>query len=410
MSNESFMNTLGAMAREDMKSTGVLASLTVAQGILESGWGKSELATCANNLFGIKKGSGWTGDVYTVYTKEFVEELATGNLEEVTVSAEFRVYEDYSGAVADHSALFLASRYAKVLGERDYTQACVAVQEAGYATDPSYSAKLISLIEQYCLYEYDKEDEGMSDSNLVSKVIESPNKSNRTGVISKIAVHCMAGDMTAESCGNYFARIPTQASSHYGIGSDGDICQYVMESERAWCTGGTKTFDGRTGSQTDQIAVTIEVANCGGEPDWAVSDKAYGSLLNLVEDIARRNGLAEVSYQADGSGTLQAHRWYAAKACPGDYLFQRFPDIATKVTERLGGQGQEALETTSSEELPYTVRVTVDELNIRCGAGVTYDKVGCICDRGVYTITEVQGDWGKLKSGVGWICLRYTER
>lgn len=404
-----FIKTLGAMAREDMKTTGVLASLTIAQGILESAWGKSELATSANNLFGIKKGAGWTGDVYRVYTQEFVEELATGAVEEVTVSAEFRAYEDYSGSVADHSALLLGARYGKVIGERDYTTACKAVAEAGYATDPSYSAKLIALIEQYCLYEYDKEEDGMSDSNLVSKVILSPNKSSRTGKISKIAIHCMAGDMTAESCGNFFARIPTQASSHYGIGSDGDICQYVKESDRAWCTGGTKTFDGRTGSQTDHLSVTIEVANCGGAPDWAVSDKAYGSLLNLVEDIARRHGLSQVSYDADGSGTLQAHRWYAAKACPGDYLYERFPDIAATVTARLGGNtptGQEA----TTDALPYTVRVTVDELNIRSGAGAEYDKVGCITDRGVYTITDCENNWGKLKSGAGWICLQYTQR
>ena len=65
----------------------------------------------------------------------------------------------------------------------------------------------------------------------------------------------------------------------------------------------------------------------------------------------------------------------------------------------------------SSSTLPYKVKVTVDSLNIRKGPGKDYDKVGCIKDKGVYTITEVKGNWGHLRSGAGWICLKgYTEK
>lgn len=175
----------------------------------------------------------------------------------------------------------------------------------------------------------------MSESSLASKFIQSPNKSDRLANISKIAVHCMAGNMTAESCGNFFGKVATQASSHYGIGSDGDICQYVLESDRAWCTGGTKTLNGLKGSNIDHMAVTIEVANCGGEPDWAVSDTAFAALCDLVEDIARRNHIYPVTFEENGSGVLQAHRWYTAKACPGDYLYGKFAELAQIVTARL---------------------------------------------------------------------------
>lgn len=253
----------------------------------------------------------------------------------------------------------------------------------------------------------------MSDSSLVQKMIESPNKSTRTGKISKIAVHCMAGNMTAESCGNFFAKSSTQASSHYGIGSDGGICQYVRERERAWCTGGTKTFCGKTGAQIDQESVTIEVANCGGAPDWAVSDAAYKSLLNLVEDIATRNGIRSVSYHSDGSGTLQAHRWYAAKACPGDYLMERFPKIAQEVTARLGGNTPSSGDSGGDSQgtgVPYLVEVQVDALNIRSSGAVSSPKVGCITDRGLYTILEEKDGWGKLKSGAGWVSLQYVTK
>ncbi|MFI3253535.1 MAG: N-acetylmuramoyl-L-alanine amidase [Eubacteriales bacterium] len=251
----------------------------------------------------------------------------------------------------------------------------------------------------------------MSDSKLVSQVILSPNKSTRSGKISKIAIHCMAGNMTAVSCGNFFAKSTTKASSHYGIGSDGDMVQYVKESDRAWCTGGTKKCDGRTGSQTDHIAVTIEVANPIAAEPWAVSDTAYSKLLDLVEDIARRNGMAEVTYQGDGSGTLQAHRWYAAKACPGDYLMERFPEIARIVTERLGGTAVSPTETSPTKTGNFLVKKTCsDSLNIRSGAGVHFGITGAIHDDLSYTITECKDGWGKLKSGLGWISLAYIEK
>lgn len=253
----------------------------------------------------------------------------------------------------------------------------------------------------------------MKDSSLASQFIQSPNCSTRTSTISHIAIHCMAGNLSAVSCGNYFAQTTTKASSHYGIGSDGDICQYVLESKRAWCTGGSKTLNGFTGADIDQRSVTIEMANTSTASPYPVSDTAYEKLLDLVEDIARRNGLKEVTYQADGTGTLQAHRWYAAKACPGDYLMNLFPEIATKVTARLQGESSSTSTTTTSETSvteEYMVRVTVDSLNIRSGSGLGYGICSTIIDRGVYTIVETKSGWGKLKSGAGWISLDCTQR
>lgn len=159
MKQTEFIEFLGKLAQEDGKVSGVLPSLTMAQGILESGWGSSQLAVQAKNLFGMKKGSGWAGEIYEVRTQEFVENLGTGQVEEVTVTAEFRCYEDYAQSVADHSALFQSARYSKVLGERDYRKACTEVKLAGYATDPNYEVKLIALIELYQLYLYDSWEE-----------------------------------------------------------------------------------------------------------------------------------------------------------------------------------------------------------------------------------------------------------
>lgn len=151
MTNSEFIALIGELARNDMVQTGVLASLSIAQAILESGWGKSDLAATGNNLFGMKATSSWVGKVYSAQTKECYD---GANM--VTITASFKAYASWEESIADHSTLFVnASRYAKVVGETDYKVACQEVKNAGYATDPNYPEKLISLIEQYKLYEYD---------------------------------------------------------------------------------------------------------------------------------------------------------------------------------------------------------------------------------------------------------------
>ena len=149
---KNFIKKVGALASADMKKSGVLASLTVAQAILESAWGKSELATGGNALFGIKATKSWKGKVYCKDTKECYDGV---NL--VTVNnATFRAYDSWEESVEDHSAFLKANkRYKEVIGETDYKKACEAIKAAGYATDPDYVEKLVKLIEDYELTEYD---------------------------------------------------------------------------------------------------------------------------------------------------------------------------------------------------------------------------------------------------------------
>jgi len=146
-----FIATVGAMAAADMKKSDILASLTLAQAILESGWGTSTLATQANALFGIKADSRWSGRVFSKQTQECYD-----GVNFVTETALFRAYDSWQDSVNDHSAFLIAgSRYAAVIGEKDYKKACNAIHKAGYATDPGYASKLISLIERYELTAFD---------------------------------------------------------------------------------------------------------------------------------------------------------------------------------------------------------------------------------------------------------------
>lgn len=151
MEQTAFIGLVGPLARADMQKNGVLASLTIAQAILESGWGTSELAQNANALFGIKADSRWGGRAYSKDTKECYD-----GVNYTAVTALFRAYDSWEESVSDHSAFLLAgSRYAAVIGEKDYKTACKAIKAAGYATAPDYAEKLISLIERYGLTAYD---------------------------------------------------------------------------------------------------------------------------------------------------------------------------------------------------------------------------------------------------------------
>jgi flagellum-specific peptidoglycan hydrolase FlgJ len=152
-SETDFIEAVGAAARRSQRSTGVPASVTIAQAILESDWGRSRLTREANNLFGIKALSG-PGPAGTV---DLVTWEHIGDLDSV-VQAPFRAYHSLEESVADHGAFFLRNgRYADALAVAADPQAFArAINQAGYATDPNYAAKLIRLMDRYDLYRFDR--------------------------------------------------------------------------------------------------------------------------------------------------------------------------------------------------------------------------------------------------------------
>lgn len=168
----------------------------------------------------------------------------------------------------------------------------------------------------------------MSNSPLIVHTRISPNSSMRTAKIDTITPHHMASTaLTVEACGAEFARSSRQASSNYGIGTDGRVALYVAESRRSWCS---------SSRSNDNRAITIEVQNDTRGPDWHVSDAALAALVDLCEDICRRNRIPRLNYTGDTSGNLTMHKWFACTGCPGPYLGSKFPYIEQEVNRRLG--------------------------------------------------------------------------
>lgn len=167
-----FIEKVGPLAQNDAKTSKVLASLTIAQAILESNNGNSTLTVQGNALFGIKATTSWRGKVWTGKTIEYYD----GN--RTSITAGFRAYDSWKESITDHSALLTGlNRYKAVIGEKDYIKACKAIHSAGYATDPQYSTKLIKLIEDNNLTRFDKEIAVIKDDtellDAVKKIILS---------------------------------------------------------------------------------------------------------------------------------------------------------------------------------------------------------------------------------------------
>ena len=330
----------------------------------------------------------------------------------------------------------------------------------------------------------------MNNSNLVNCTVKSPNHSGaRTHSIDRITPHCVVGQLSAESIGECFTNSSCQASCNYGIGPDGRVCLIVDECNRSWCS---------SSNANDQRAVTIEVASDSTAP-YAFKDAAYNKLIDLCADICKRNGKnvllwidnkdKALAYEPKSNEmVLTVHRWFANKSCPGDWMYARMGDLASKVTAKLGGSGAPATPVQPEPIKPtpvtpstgftdgqviqlkqgstyyngkaipqwvfgstlyyrgqnsdgiifstqktgaitgvvkpsavitsnaptastsYLVKVTADALNIRKGPGTNYAIVGCITDKGSYTIVEENNGWGKLKSDAGWINLNYTKK
>jgi hypothetical protein len=188
----------------------------------------------------------------------------------------------------------------------------------------------------------------MSNSPLVNYTKISPNKTSpRNHTIDTVTIHCVVGQLSVEAIGKVFEPKSRKASSNYGIGPDGRIGMYVEEKDRSWCS---------SNSANDNRAITIEVASDTTHP-YAVTDDAYKALIELLADICKRNNIKELKWKGDKSligqidkQNMTVHRWFANKACPGDYLYNRHGQIAKEVNAKLN-------KASSTEATKYYVQV-----------------------------------------------------
>ena len=172
----------------------------------------------------------------------------------------------------------------------------------------------------------------MANSPLTTYTKVAKYYQNRYTAIDTITIHCYVGQVTAEEGCNYFANIDRVASANYVVGYDGSIGSSVPESYASYCSSNWSN-DGR--------AVTIEVA-CERTHPYEVTDEAFEALVKLCADICIRNHIPKLLWRADPSlvgqvdlQNMTVHRWFDAKACPGEHLYNRHYEIAYRVNQIL---------------------------------------------------------------------------
>lgn len=196
----------------------------------------------------------------------------------------------------------------------------------------------------------------MTYSPLTSVAIMSPNHSgSRSNPISKITIHHMAGNLSIETCGNVFLNPNRQASSNYGIGSDGRIACYVEEEDHPWTSANW---------ENDDRAITIEVANSETGGDWPISQEAYASLIRLCADICNRYGIYPY-YDGTPSATLTEHCMFVATNCPGPTIHAMQVNHVIENDIRAGMAGA----TVSAPQSNQSVGGDVEDLARRAIAG-----------------------------------------
>lgn len=198
--------------------------------------------------------------------------------------------------------------------------------------------------------------------------------------ITEVTVHHMAGVLSAAQCGAIFQRPGRNGSSHYGIGLNGEIGWYVDENCVAWTN---------SNWPSNQRAVTIETSNCEIGGDWKVSDASLNSLIKLVADIAKRNGLGTL---VPGKN-LTWHSMYASTDCPGPYLRSKMQYIA-----------DEANKINNPTPAPTPTPTPTPSGDIKVGDKVTlknwvdYNGTPLMKTRDFYYVSEINGDRAVLRA------------
>ena len=344
LSEADAIKKVGALFTADMKKSGILASVSLAQFILESGYGKSELAQNANNCFGMKKslsGNTWAGsswDGKSVYTKKTQEDDGTGKL--YTITADFRKYPCVEDSIADHSAYLLGAmngskqRYAGLKGCTDYKKAVQIIKDGGYATSTTYVTNLCNIIERWNLTQYDvKEASGQKQEasvvKLTDRVIHDITKENLSEVprsrgsnkIEFIVVHYL-GVPNADNPNLYGGGY----GGHYNIKRDGSIYKAAdPKTAVVWhCGGGLQGSGGHSFYQicTNFNSIGIECGVCytdtsvkdasGDSDQWYFTTETQESLVWLVSKLMDEYGIS--------ADHVIRHYDVTGKICPNPYV------------------------------------------------------------------------------------------
>lgn len=390
MTEKEFIERIGKLATADMQKSGVLASVTVAQACLESGYGTTDLAVKANNLFGMKcqlSGNTWKSvwDGKSKYTKTTQEEYKPGVI--TNVKADFRKYPSIEKSINDHSLYLTGAkngsklRYEGLAGEKNYRKAIQIIKNGGYATDSKYVDKICNLIERWNLTRFDKQKE-VKPMKIINAV--SSSKVPKWGNQKKfIAVHYLGvvGQNHDLQSGGYGA--------HYYIYWDGTIYQRCSHDAIVWQVGTGGYYAQKHPQARNSNTIGIEMCcKCDGDTSQA-GDKWY-----FTKETQEACAWLVRKLMADENIPLKnvlRHYDIVSKCCPAPYVHNnKYKTSWTWDEFKARVAGSEVPNTTPSETKYYRVRKSWNDEKSQIGAYTSLDNAIKACKSG-YKVFDDSG-------------------
>lgn len=417
-----FIKKIGPIIQNLTKKYGYgVNSAIIAQACLESAYGTSGKAK-HHNYFGLKYRANRVSCSSGTFVDGSSEQNADGSY--VKITDQWFTFASMEKGVEGYLQFIGIPNYDRARAETDPEKYLQALKDAGYATSKAYVQNNMALIKKYNLTQYDI----TAEKKEVIKVIQKPsikkkisNAHNynvgRDGNSIKYIVMHYTGVVTDTAANNatYFAREKLATSAHYFVDS-ADIYQSVEDSNTAWHCGKNYGSNNLFGKCTNKNSIGIEMCSNHG----AITAATINNALLLVKYLMQRYGVP--------ADRVVRHWDVCTKRCPGWSGWLPPDESKWKSFKKqiANGSGTVATQTTTAvvdqkpvkektQKLPFLVQVLIPDLNIRKGPGTSYARTGKYTGKGKFTIVEVNkaGDWGKLKSGAGWIYIgnsSYTKK
>lgn len=398
-----------------------VCSPIIAQAVLESASGTSELARNANNYFGLKYRAGRCPTSCGIYNKTGSEQNPDGSY--ASSAMQWMRFPDMESGVQGYFDFINIPAYANLRGVTDPRTYLENIKKDGYATSLNYVQNLMNVIDRYGLTKYDTQTEETKPMNLSIKKL-SANPANYGGSRNASSIRYLIYHYTANqtdkavSNANYFKNSIVKASAHYFV-DEQDIYQSVEDLKTAYSVGGAKWSDccstgggSMYGRITNANSISIEMCSTNG----TITESTLQNAVKLGKELMKKYNIPISNvyrhFDVNGKHCPGWNGWYGQDCSKWINLKSRLSNNAgqTGFTGQAGSAGP-ALSAAQTGSETYQIRL-LDNLNIRKTPNGAVVQVDGAKKGFVYTIVETQGNWGRLKSGAGWISVsdQYVKR
>ena len=437
---ENFIKTIAPIFQKYAKKYGYkIVSAPIAQACMESGYGTSYKATHGNNILGMKYRPNRVTTNSGYFEDGGSEQNKDGTYTLLPSSTAWYAFDNYDRCIEGYYQFISIARYANVKPISDPLLYLQTIISDGYGTSLNYPNNAIKVVEKWNLTKYDnfkpEQEESqvkIPDIQIIKKTSTHNTTSCNNRKIQWIVLHYTAGTTStrnaAQNTANYFKTTTNQASADF-IVDDETIVQYNPDplNYYCWAVGG-KRYPNTTTSLSGQYygqcknSNSISIEMCSrkkntsslnvNDNDWEITAKTENMAVQLTRYLMQL-------YKIDKSHIIMHHqvtgKWCPQPWCKSEQALIHWRSFLSKVSAgtqpTVGTVASSPANNTivGGESVNFLVRITAKTLNVRSGPGTIYSINRTVSKGSVYTIVEKQGNWGRLKSGAGWISLKYTE-